>query len=277
MHYYDSLSQNEAFSIEEIYESDITNEENKLLIEFIKNMQNERNLIPSTVNANTILYKNEDLNTNEKIHKIFTIIDKYTENYELEKKADNKNTNLKWKTTAIEYLTNLRNYIHKKYNRNIIDTSKYNSSDCSILLSLQKNENLISIFCSKPLCVHLYIYGINYKQIIYYIDIITRYIESEKENNPSIFLWLIYFLILLDSLQALDSDVSSNLQVIKRFCIKKIGNFEICTFQKKKNYLDFLTHFNCKSEVLNFNVSSECITNLLYIIYLIITGIFNQK
>ncbi|CRG96348.1 conserved Plasmodium protein, unknown function [Plasmodium gallinaceum] len=276
MHNYDSMLQNEAFSIEEIYESDITNEENKLLIEYIKNMQNERNLIPNTVNANIILDKNENLNRN-KIHKIFEIIDKYTESEELEKREYNKNSNLKWKTTVIEYLTNLRNYIHKKYNRKIIDAYKYNSSDCSILLSLQKNENLISIFRSKPLCVHLYIYGINYKQIIYYIDIVTQYIESEKENNLFLYLWLIYFLILLDSLQALDSNVSSNLQIIKRFCIKKIGNSNICAFNKKKNNIDFLTHFNCKSKVINCDVSLHCMTNIFYIIYYIITDIFNQK
>ncbi|SBS85674.1 conserved Plasmodium protein, unknown function [Plasmodium malariae] len=288
---FDSMLQSAAFSVDEIFESDLTNEENSLIVEFIKNMQNERNMLPSTINANNLITteragRHLNKSYNEKTHEIFSIINKFTTKERLNGEDFFKENNLiKWKSTVVEYLNNLRNYIHRKYNRKIIDTSKYYSSNCSVLSELQKKENLISIFSYKPLCVHLYIYGINYKQVIYYIYIITKYIQTEQEKNLILFLWLIYLLLLLDSLQALDSNVSSNLQIIKRFCIEQIEKVDTAittsitttTTEETENYLDFLNNFNCKLSVVNLNFPVICPKSVFYVIYFLITSVFNQK
>ncbi|KEG02235.1 conserved Plasmodium protein, unknown function [Plasmodium vinckei vinckei] len=277
MNNHDSLLQSEAFNLEEIYGSDVNDEQNRLIIEFMKNMEKERNLLPRTVVAKNI--KTDENKNNNKPHSIYNIIDMYTENGELKETHFIKGYNIKWKNAVVQYLNDLRNYIHKKYNRRIINSSKYLTSNCPILECLQKNENLISIFLSKPLCIHLYIYGINYLQIIYYIDLITQYINLENEGNLCLFLWLAYLLILLDSLQALDMDVASNLQVIKRFCLNKIENTDLAITCEtdKSNFLNFFTNFTCKSNEENHRDSYNCTHSVFFIIYLLITEILSQK
>ncbi|CXI42372.1 conserved Plasmodium protein, unknown function [Plasmodium berghei] len=273
----DSLLQSEAFSLDEIYGSDVNDEQNRLIIEFMKNMEKERSLLPSTVVAKNI--KTNENKNNNKPHSIYNIIDMYKETGELKETHFIKGYNIKWKNAVVQCLNNLRNYIHKKYNRRIINSSKYLTTNCPILECLQKNENLISIFLSKPLCIHLYIYGINYLQIIYYIDLITQYINLENHGNLCLFLWLTYLLILLDSLQALDMDVASNLQVIKRFCLNKIENTGAAiTYENNKcNLLNFFTNFTCKSNEENYMDSYNSTCGIFFIIYLLITEILSQK
>ncbi|ETB57653.1 hypothetical protein, variant [Plasmodium yoelii 17X] len=235
----DFLLQSEAFSLDEIYGSDVNDEQNRLIIEFMKNMEKERSLLPSTVVAKDIK-TDENKNNNNKPHSIYNIIDMYTENGELKETHFIKGYNIKWKNAVVQCLNNLRNYIHKKYNRRIINSSKYLTTNCPILECLQKNENLISIFLSKPLCIHLYIY---------------------------------------DSLQALDMDVASNLQVIKRFCLNKIENTDLpITYENNKsNLLNFFTNFTCKSNEKNYTDSYNSPCAIFFIIYLLITEILSQK
>lgn len=279
---YDSLTQNKAFSIEEIYGSDITDEENKLIIEFMRNMVNERNSLPNNVNIEINVLNNNDSNNKNfcnKTHNLLNILNKYTLKEKLDEKYLKNENKITWKSNIVEYINRLRYYIHKKYNRNVIDTFKYNSCNCSILSSLQKDNDLIQIFSSQVFCVHLYIYGINYKQIIYYIDIIANNLNNNNnEANFIFFLWLIYLLILLDSLQALDSNVSSNLQIIKRFCINKIENPDPNYVESKQdNFLSFLKNFYCTSKNMNNYIPSYYTVDIFYVIYIIITDIFNQK
>ncbi|SBS83798.1 conserved Plasmodium protein, unknown function [Plasmodium ovale] len=278
----DSILQSEAFSLEEIYQSDITDEQNKMIIEFMRNMQEERDLLPRIVCADNITEENKkknickDDNSTSRIHQIFNIIDRFSKREQIT--YFSKGWTPELRLTIIQYVRNLRSYIHKKYNRKIIDTSNYFTSNCAILSQLQKNENLLSTFSTKPLCVHLYIYGINYKQIIYYIDVITDHLKEEMEENLFLYIWLVYLLILLDSLQAVDMDVSSNLQNIKRFCIKKIESIhENRARERVENYVNFLTHFNCKWGTVDCSFSPHCPIDVFYLIYFIITDIFNQK
>ncbi|SBT35443.1 conserved Plasmodium protein, unknown function [Plasmodium ovale wallikeri] len=279
----DSILQSEAFSLEEIYQSDITDEQNKLIIEFMRNMQEERDLLPRIVCADNKTEENkkknickDDNSSTSRTHQMFNIIDRYSKGEQIT--YFSRGWTPESKQNIIQYVRNLRSYIHKKYNRKIIDTSKCFTSNCAILSQLQKNEKLLSTFSTKPLCVHLYIYGINYKQIIYYIDVITEHLKEQMEENLFLFIWLVYLLILLDSLQAVDMDVSSNLQNIKRFCIKKIENIdENIVRERIENYINFLTHFNCKSGTVDCSFSPHCPIDVFYLIYFTITDIFNQK
>ncbi|CAA9988324.1 conserved Plasmodium protein, unknown function [Plasmodium knowlesi strain H] len=273
----DALLQSEAFSLEEIFESDITNEENKSIIDYLRQVQNERNQLPSTVSVRSIKAAEQQSGNNEaksnSMHEIFLVLDKYKE---INLTKYNCST---WKEDVVHYVRSVRKYIHRKYNRKIIDGFKYHSAKCAVLSKLKKKENLISVFSSSPLCIHLYIYGINYKQVVHYLHVIASHLVYRKEEHSwMLYVWIIYLLILLDSLQALDSSVSSDLQTIKRACAERGETVE------NHNALDsseltFLTHFYCNSPngVSNTECSSHCPQSIYYIIYYLITEIFNQK
>ncbi|EUD67146.1 hypothetical protein C922_02296 [Plasmodium inui San Antonio 1] len=312
----DALLQSEAFSLEEIFECDITNEENKSIVDYLRQMQNERDQLPSTVSVRSIKGAEQQSGNNDgkysSKHQIFVLLDKY------------KETNLtkydgsSWKEEVVHHVRSVRKYIHRKYNRRIIDGLKYHSAKCAVLSKLKRRENLISIFSSSPLCIHLYLYGINYKQVVHYLHVIASHLVDRQEGHSwMMYVWIIYLLILLDSLQALDSSVSSDLQAIKRACaergqkhsdvekqndvernrdveknsdvernrnVEKNSDVERNRDVGKHNAahpseLTFLTHFYCNSPsgVSSTAYSSHCPQSIYYVIYYLITDIFNQK
>ncbi|KJP84709.1 hypothetical protein AK88_05659 [Plasmodium fragile] len=273
----DALLQREAFSLEEIFESDITNEENKSIVDYLRQVQNERDQLPSTVSVRSIKGAEQQSENSEgksnSTHQIFVVLDKY------------KETNLTkyncstWRENVIHYVKSVRKYMHRKYNKKMIDGSKYHSAKCDVLSKLKKKENLISVFSSSPLCIHLYMYGINYKQVVYYLHVIASHLVDRKEGQSwMLYVWIIYLLILLDSLQALDSSVSSDLQTIKRACVERGEAVEKHNVVHPSD-LTFLTHFYCNSPsaINSMACSSHCPQSIYYIIYYLITEIFNQK
>lgn len=285
----DALQQSEAFPLEEIFESDITNEENKSIVAYLRQVKNERDQLPRTVSVREIKEEQQRSEKNgegksNSLHQIFVLLDKY------------KETNLKihscatWKEEVIHYVRNVRRYMHMKYNRKVIDGVKYQSANCSVLTKLKRRENLISVFCSSPLCIHLYIYGINYKQVVHYLHVIASHLVDRQEGHSwALYVWIIYLLILLDSLQALDASVSSDLQAIKRVCAARGGMHATgekhsdvekhASGEQTDGELTFLTHFYCNApnpSVSNV-CSSHCPQSIYYIIYYLITEVFNQK
>lgn len=277
-----------AFPIEEILQNDVNDEENKLIVEFFKNVEKENKELPATVCSRKPIEKVEG----GKMHSLCLIMNDYNKNNALCIK-ENAVFGTLWQNYVVSYLTDLRKFIHRKYNRKVINEDMYERCNCSIFSSLKRKEHLIEIFQTQPICLHLYLYGINYKQIVFYIEVITQYITTmytwnglveldiTSESNETsfvLYLWIIYFLILLDYLQALDSDVASNLQVIKRYCLKKLENStDSCEFQNSAMW-DDLINFHCKSDKTHREIlPSNCPTTLFYVIYLMITKIFNQK
>ncbi|GAB66574.1 hypothetical protein PCYB_093590 [Plasmodium cynomolgi strain B] len=286
----DSLLQSEAFSLEEIFESDITNEENKSIVDYFRQVQNERDQLPSTVSVRNIKGAEQKQGVNNEgksksKHQIFAVLDKYKE-INLTKYNCSP-----WKEGVVNYVRSVRIYIHRKYNKKIIDGLKYHSANCDVLSKLKRREDLISVFSSSPLCIHLYIYGINYKQVVHYLHVIASHlVDRQKGHSWILYVWIIYLLILLDSLQALDSSVSSDLQAIKRACaerghvVQKQSGVEQHNGVEKQiaadpNELTFLTHFYCNSPsaISSTACSSHCPQSIYYIIYYLITEIFNQK
>lgn len=278
-----------AFPIDEIFQSNVDDEENKLIIEFFKNVQRERENIPDIVCSNKQIIETKEKEENS--HDLCLIIDEYNTR-DIVSEKENTIYNKQWQNNVCAYLTNLRNYIHKTYNRKVINEEMCKSCDCSIFLSLENKEHLVKTFQTKPICLHLYLFGINYKQVVFYIDVVTQYINTWQENVDDtetsensesaslffLFLWMVYFLILLDSLQALDADVASNLQVIKRFCLKQIEESTHDCNISDGSIWNSLIYFHCKSNKDNWKLlPSNCPTALFYVIYLLITRIFNQK
>ncbi|ANQ08256.1 Uncharacterized protein PCOAH_00026350 [Plasmodium coatneyi] len=273
----DALLQSEAFSLEEIFESDITNEENKSIVEYFRQVQNERDQLPSTVSVKSIKGEEQQSGNNEgksnSKHQIFVLLDQYKETNLMKYDCST------WKEDVVHYVKSVRKYMHRKYNRKIIDGFKYHSAKCAVLSKLKKRENLISVFSSSPLCIHLYIYGINYKQVVHYLHVIASHLVDQKEGHSwMLYVWIIYLLILLDSLQALDSSVSSDLQAIKRACAER-GEAVEKHNAVHPSELTFLTHFYCNSPnaISSTACSSHCPQSIYYIIYYLITEIFNQK
>ncbi|ANQ10082.1 Uncharacterized protein PCOAH_00039490 [Plasmodium coatneyi] len=241
----DALLQSEAFSLEEIFESDITNEENKSIIDYLRQVKNERNKLPSTVSVKSIKGAEQQSGNSEgksnSVHQIFVLLDQYKETNLMKHDCST------WKEDVVHYVKSVRKYMHRKYNRKIIDGLKYHSAKCAVLSKLKKRENLISVFSSSPLCIHLYMYGINYKQVVHYLHVIASHLVDQKEGHSwMLYVWIIYLLILLDSLQAVDSNVSSDLQVIKRACAERGEAVEKHKALHPSD-LTFLTHFYCNS------------------------------
>lgn len=278
-----------AFPIDEIFQSNEDDEENKLIIEFFKNVKREKENMPDIVCSTKQIIKTKE--KEGKYHDLCLIIDEYNTK-DILSERENTIYNKQWQNNVCAYLTNLRNYIHKIYNRKVINEEMSKNCNCSVFLSLKNTEHLVKTFQTKPICLHLYLFGINYKQVVFYIDVVTQYITtchenvddtkpSENSESPNLFflfLWMIYFLILLDSLQALDADVASNLQVIKRFCLKQIEESTNDCNISDYSICDNLIYFHCKSNKDNWKLlPSSCPIPLFYVIYLLITRIFNQK
>lgn len=276
-----------AFPIDEIFQSNVDDEENKLIIEFFKNVKREKENMPDIVCSTKQIEAKEK---EGKYHELCLIIDDYNTRDIIGEK-ENAIYNKQWQNHVCSYLMNLRNYIHKIYNRKVINEEMYKNCDCFIFLSLENKEHLVKTFQTKPICLHLYLYGINYKQVVFYIGVVTQYIstwhetvdnteasENSERLNFSFFLWIVYLLILLDSLQAIDAEVASNLQVIKRFCLKKIKESTNDCNISDCSIWDSLVYFHCKSNKDKWKLLPlNCPTLLFYVIYLMITRIFNQK
>lgn len=274
----EEYSQSVALPIDEILKSDPKDEENKCIIEFFQQLKNERKSLSSSICLTN--ERNKSLQNNDvKNHEMFKMLKQYTKEELNDKVETVQYYSTHWKEKVITYIKTVRTYIHMKYNKKCLDLEKYHSCTCSILQKVKRNDSLLSLFSTSPICIHLYLFGIHYKQIVYFIEVISSYLTKQKnkplEPNGCLLFWLLYLLILLDSLQAFDSDVCSNLQKVRRLCVQEIKSGEISNLSKEE--LSSLLQHNCISENKDVLSLVKCRTSILYIIYIMITELFNQK
>lgn len=274
----EEYSQSVALPIDEILQSDPSNEENKCIIEFFKQLKNERKSLSCSISS-TNEKKNSLQNNDVKNHEMFQMLKEYTKEELNEQVETLPYYSAYWKEKVITYIKTVRMYIHMKYNKKCLDLEKYHTCTCSILQRIKRNDSLLNLFSNSPICIHLYLFGIHYKQIVYFIEVISSHLTKQKNNslepNSCLLFWLLYLLILLDSLQAFDSDVCSNLQKVRRLCIQEIKSGNISSFSKEE--LTSLLQHNCIFEKKNALSLVKCRTSILYIIYIMITELFNQK